>query len=163
MRAAWGLLSLAVLGADQLTKAMIVSRLAVHASVQVVPGFFNLTLVTNRGALFGMLHDLPDPHRAVLFTAVPALAVALVLLFQWRTAPDDRLAQAALALILGGAAGNLGDRIRLGHVIDFLDVYVGTRHWPAFNVADSAICVGVGLLLYDMVSRSRRTAAAPEA
>jgi signal peptidase II len=163
-RIVFALVSLAVAAIDQVSKAIVLRHLAPAGSVPIVPGLFNLTFVTNRGALFGLLHDLPDPFRAVLFTVVPGLAVALVVLFQYRTDVTERLTQTGLALILGGAIGNLADRIRLGHVVDFLDVFVGTHHWPAFNAADSSICIGVGLLLLDLIARSRRAAppASPE-
>ncbi len=151
LRIAYGGLSLTVLGLDQLTKALITDGMAAYSSVAVIPGLFQLTLVWNRGGLFGLCRGLPDPYRTVLFTAVPILAIGIILLFQYRTALADRIAQTGLALILGGAVGNLTDRIRLGHVIDFLDVFVGEYHWPAFNIADSAICVGVSLLLIDLI------------
>ena len=150
LRFAYGGLSLAVLGLDQLTKLLITDRMAAYSSVTVIPGLFQLTLVWNRGGLFGLCRELPDPYRTVLFTAVPTLAIGIILLFQYRTALADRIAQTGLALILGGAVGNLIDRVRLGHVIDFLDVFVGEYHWPAFKIADSAICVGVALLLIDL-------------
>jgi signal peptidase II len=166
-RAAWlrlgyGLLSLAVLALDQVTKEIVSTRLTLYASVPVIPGLFQITLVTNRGALVGLLHDLADPWRGALFTIVPAAAIVLVLVFQYRTTPHDPLTQSGLALVLGGAVGNLSDRVRLGYVVDFLDVFVGDHHWPAFNVADSAICTGVGLLVADLWWRGRgRAAAAP--
>ena len=155
-RLPWLALSAAVLAFDQATKVLVRARLPLHDSRTVIPDLFSLTHVTNRGALFGLLHDLPDPWRAVLFTVVPFAAILLILYFQGRTSPADRLAHGGLALILGGAAGNFLDRLRLGHVVDFLDVYVGTYHWPAFNVADSAICVGVGLLVFDLLRPHRR-------
>lgn len=167
-RVRWLGLSAAILALDQATKMLVQARLPLHDSRTVVPDFFNLTHVTNRGALFGLLHDLPDPWRAVLFTVVPFAAIVLILYFQGRTAPADRLAHGGLALILGGAAGNFLDRLRLGYVVDFLDVYVGPHHWPAFNVADSAICIGVGLLVLDLLrprphARDARDAAPPAA
>jgi signal peptidase II len=163
-RLAFGLLTLAILVADQASKEIITSRLTLFSSVPVIPGLFHLTLVTNRGALFGLFHDLADPYRAILFTAVPILAIALILVFQLRTTISDTIAQAGLALILGGALGNLADRLRLGYVVDFLDVFVGGYHWPAFNLADSSICTGVGLLVLDLLARGRRRdAAAPPA
>jgi signal peptidase II len=150
-RLPWLLVSMAVLAADQGAKALVRALLPLHESLEVVPSLFSLTHVTNRGALFGILHDLADPWRGALFTVVPLIAILLILHFQGRTSPEDRLAQSGLALILGGAAGNFLDRVRLGHVTDFLDVYVGPHHWPAFNIADSAICVGVGLLIADLL------------
>ncbi|HEU4401833.1 MAG TPA: signal peptidase II [Candidatus Polarisedimenticolia bacterium] len=154
-RVLYALGTLLVFVLDQASKAGIRSRLASNDSLTVVSGLFHLTLVTNRGALFGLFRDLPDPFRAGLFTVVPALAIALILYFQIQTSLADTVAHWGLALILGGALGNLSDRLRLGHVIDFLDFFLGTHHWPAFNLADSAICVGVGLLALDLV-RGRR-------
>jgi signal peptidase II len=159
-RLRWLLVSAGVLLIDQVTKSLIRARLPLHDSDPVVPGLFSLTHVTNRGALFGLLHDLPDPWRALLFTVVPFAAILLILYFQGRTAVADRLAHGGLALILGGAAGNFLDRLRLGYVVDFLDVYAGEHHWPAFNVADSAICIGVSLLILDLLRPHRRPAGA---
>jgi signal peptidase II len=161
LRLAWALGSVAVVACDQATKHLVRSRMPVHESIPVVPGLFHLTHVTNRGALFGMLHDLPDPWRAAIFTSVPVLAVGLIVWFQMRTPATDRLAQGGLALILAGAVGNLADRLRFGQVTDFLDVFVGEHHWPAFNVADSSICVGVALLMLDLLRHGRRPAATP--
>jgi signal peptidase II len=159
-RLPWLALSAAVLLADQAAKALVRALLPLHDSVELVPSLFSLTHVTNRGALFGILHDLGDPWRGALFTVVPLIAILLIVHFQGRTSPDDHLAQSGLALILGGAAGNFLDRVRLGQVTDFLDVYVGPHHWPAFNIADSAICVGVGLLIADLLWPPQRDGAA---
>ena len=156
LRIGYALLSLVVLALDQTAKALITSTLALYASRPIVPGLFHLTLVTNRGALFGLFHDLADPWRGALFITIPVLAIVLILGFQWRTTTADAVAQGGLALILGGALGNLVDRVRLGYVVDFLDVFIGEHHWPAFNVADSAICVGVALLVLDLMTRGRR-------
>ena len=162
LRLAYTLLTLSVLFLDQATKALVVSRMTLYSSAPVIPGLFHITLVTNRGALFGLLHDLADPYRSTLFTAVPLLAIALMFVFQYRTTIHDLATQSGLALILGGALGNLVDRIRLGYVIDFLDVFVGEHHWPAFNVADSCICVGVACLVIDLLVRGwHRQAALP--
>lgn len=156
LRLLYVLTSATVLVLDQATKLMVVSRLTLHSTLPVVPGFFHLTLVYNRGALFGLFHGMADPWRSALFTVVPLGAIAIVLLFQYRTTLHDPLTQGGLALILGGAAGNLADRVRLGYVVDFLDVFIGEHHWPAFNVADSAICCGVGLLVLDLLLKGRR-------
>jgi signal peptidase II len=155
-RIAYAVVSASVLALDQITKWLVTRSLSLHSSVPVVPDLFHLTLVTNRGALFGVFHDLSDPYRSVLFTLVPVLAIALILFFQIRTALEDTLAHAGLALILGGAFGNLIDRVRFGHVIDFLDVFIGDHHWPAFNVADSSICIGVSLLVLGLLLPGRR-------
>lgn len=154
-RVAFGLVSAGVLLLDQVTKRLVTASMPLHSSVEVIPNLFHLTLVTNRGALFGLLHDLPDPYRSSLFTLVPLLAIGLIVFFQMRTTLQDTLAHAGLALILGGAFGNLIDRLWLGHVIDFLDVFVGDHHWPAFNAADSSICVGVSLLILDLMVHGR--------
>jgi len=159
LRLAWALGSVAALALDQATKGLVRARMPLHESIPVVPGLFHLTHVTNRGALFGMLHDLPDPWRATIFTSVPLLAIGLILWFQVRTPAADHLAQGGLALILAGAVGNLADRLRFGQVTDFLDVFVGAHHWPAFNVADASICVGVALLMLDLLRHGRRPAA----
>jgi len=165
LRLSYALLALSALLLDQTTKALVVSRVALYASVPVIPGLFHITLVTNRGALFGWLHSLSDPYRGALFTIVPVLAIVLMLVFQYRTTIHDVITQSGLALILGGAIGNLVDRLRLGYVVDFLDLFVGDHHWPAFNVADSCICVGVAFLILDLLARSghRQPALPPEA
>ena len=153
LRVAYALLTLSVLFLDQATKAIVTKRLLLYSSTPVIPGLFHITLVTNRGALFGWFHELADPYRGALFTVVPILAILLMLVFQYRTTINDAVTQSGLALILGGALGNLVDRLRLGYVIDFLDVFIGDRHWPAFNVADSCICIGVALLVIDLLAR----------
>jgi len=153
LRFAYAFLSLSVLVLDQATKAVVASRMTLFSTQPVVPGLFHITLVRNRGALFGLFQDLPDPYRGTLFTVVPVLAIILMLVFQYRTTLQDTATQAGLALILGGAFGNLVDRLRLGYVIDFLDVFLGEHHWPAFNVADSCISIGVALLLFDLLAR----------
>jgi signal peptidase II len=155
IRVVYGLITLSVFTLDQWTKELITSRMSFLSSIAIVPGLFHLTLVTNRGALFGLFHDLPDPYRGAIFTIVPGLAILLILVFQYATNPADTLAQTGLSLILGGAVGNLVDRVRLGYVVDFLDVFVDDHHWPAFNVADSAICIGVSLLVLDLLRKGR--------
>ncbi|MFQ5876850.1 MAG: signal peptidase II [Acidobacteriota bacterium] len=155
LRIAYALVSLSILGLDQLAKELVVSRMVLSSSVAVIPGLFHLTLVTNRGALFGLFHDLPDPYRNLLFIVIPVLAILMILGFQYRTTLADVVAQTGLALILGGAVGNLVDRLRLGYVIDFLDFFIGDHHWPAFNLADASICVGVALLVSDLLVRGR--------
>jgi signal peptidase II len=159
LRLAWALASVAVLTLDQTTKHLVRACMPLRDSIPILPGLFQLTHVTNRGALFGMMRDLPDPWRAAVFTSIPVLAIVLILWFQARTPAGDGLAQAGLALVLAGAVGNLVDRLRFGQVTDFLDVFVGEHHWPAFNVADASICVGVALLLLDLTLHGPRRAA----
>jgi len=151
-------LSLFLFGMDRGTKALVVGRLPLNESVTVVKGFFHITHVANTGALFGLLAGLASPLRGLVFIAVPVLAIALILFFQLRSGEGDILTQMGLSLILAGALGNLYDRIRFGHVVDFLDLSVAGHHWPAFNVADSCICVGVFTLVLDLYRREQRPA-----
>jgi len=141
---------------DRVTKALVVDKLSLHESVSVVGGFFHLTHITNTGALFGLMAGLSSPFRGLIFITVPVLAIGLILLFQFHARENDFLAQVGLSMILGGALGNLWDRIFLGHVIDFLDFSVAGFHWPAFNIADSCICLGVLSLILDLLWRERR-------
>jgi len=137
-----------IVGLDQLTKAMVLDSFTPGEIREVVPGFFNLTLHFNPGVAFGMFADLEDSLRVLVLTVTTVLALALVFYFLVTEYRYDRGGQFALALVLGGAMGNIIDRIRIGEVVDFLDFYIGTVHWPAFNVADSAICVGVTILIF---------------
>ena len=148
-------LSLLLFGMDRGTKALVAARLPLNESVPVVKGFFHITHVANTGALFGLLAGLASPLRGLVFISVPLLAIALILFFQLRSPRGDLLTQLGLSVILGGALGNLYDRIRLGHVVDFLDFSVAGHHWPAFNVADSCICLGVFTLVLDLYRRER--------
>lgn len=132
---------------DQLTKLWIVSVFMLYESVEVIPGFFNLVYVVNKGAAFSMLADVDSPWRHYFFVVVGTAAMIGLTVVYYQTRKQSKIYGVALALICGGAAGNLIDRVRFGYVVDFLDFYVGAYHWPAFNVADSAICVGVGLFL----------------
>lgn len=144
----------AVLLLDQYTKQLVMQRFRLYESMSVIPGFFNLTYVRNKGAAFGMLAGAHGPWRTAFFVAVSLAALWLLMLLVRKT--NERLALAAYALIAGGAAGNLIDRIRFGEVVDFISLYIWSRvpflnPWPTFNVADSAITVGVGLLMIEML------------
>jgi signal peptidase II len=137
-------------GLDQLTKYWIARTLPAHTVIPVIPGFFNLVHVYNRGAAFGLLANW-SPDYVRYFFIVTNLAIALVLGFlYWRTKERYPLFLWGYSLLLSGALGNLIDRIRFGEVLDFLDFYVGRHHWPAFNVADSLICIGAGFLILAM-------------
>ena len=136
---------------DQTTKFGLTAWLAPRGSVTVIPGLFDLTYVLNRGAVFGIFASLEGPWRAVLLTAVPVIAVGCVLVMAYRTPAHQLRPLIALGLVMGGAIGNLVDRVRLGAVVDFFYWHIADYYWPAFNVADSAICVGVGLLVLHMV------------
>ncbi len=125
----------------------MVSRFHFYDSLEVIPGLFNLTYLTNTGAAFSLLAGSPALWRQVFFIGVAVAALAVIGILYRKLARDNRWYGVSLALIAGGAAGNLIDRIRQGAVIDFLDFYLGHHHWPAFNLADSAITVGVGIFL----------------
>jgi signal peptidase II len=133
---------------DQLSKWWIISNFSLYESREVIPGLFNITFLTNPGAAFGLLAGWETVWRQVFFVGFSLLAL-VALFFAYRLfRHESRLAVHGLALIGGGAVGNLIDRLRFGEVIDFLDFYVGSYHWPAFNVADAGITIGVGLLLF---------------
>ena len=133
---------------DQWVKQIIVSELSQRAPVVVIENFFHLILTYNRGSAFGLFADIEsDFSRALALGGSTLIAVVAVIFFLLHDYYDNRWGQAALALILGGAIGNIIDRVRLGMVIDYLDFFWGASHYPAFNIADSAICVGVALLL----------------
>ena len=113
----------------------------------VIPGFFSLTYLTNTGAAFGILAGHPTWWRQAFFIAIALAALVAITVMYRRLRNESVWYEIALAFIAGGAIGNVIDRVRLGSVVDFLDVYIGTRHWPAFNIADSAITVGVAVFL----------------
>ncbi len=139
---------------DQATKVLVDRTMALYQSIPVIDGFFSITYMRNRGAAFSFLADFD--YRRPFFIAITLLAIAVIAVTFRKLRDDQRLAAFSLSLIFSGAVGNLIDRVRLGEVIDFLDVYWKTHHWPAFNVADSAICVGVALLALDMLREERR-------
>jgi signal peptidase II len=150
----WLWLSLAVIVFDQFTKQLVESSLLVFEVVPLMPSL-NLTLVYNEGAAFSFLSEQGGWQR--WFFIVLGIGVSAVLiLWIWRLNARQRLSAVSLSLIVGGAIGNIIDRLLLGHVVDFIDLYYGDWHWPAFNVADSAIVIGVVLMLLEMVREERR-------
>ncbi|WP_305042873.1 signal peptidase II [Geoalkalibacter sp.] len=148
-----------VLPLDQLTKIYIDSRFALYESVRVIENFFSITYVRNPGAAFGILSE--SAFRIPFFITIGLVATVGILWYISRLEPERKWLPLALALVLSGAVGNLIDRVRLGEVIDFLDVHWYQHHWPAFNVADSAITVGVGMLLIDMWREEKRKKSPP--
>lgn len=159
---------LAIVALDQATKLWVMARMALFDSHPVVPGLFSITYVRNPGAAFGLFAELGDLVRLGLLVGVSLLAVGLLTAFFMRSPHADRMSRVAAVLVMGGAIGNLIDRVRFGEVVDFLDVFVGRYHWPAFNVADSAITIGIALFvvgaLRERAARRREApvAAAPE-
>lgn len=132
---------------DQWTKYLVLTHFELHESIEIIPGFFHLTFIRNTGAAFGILSGQPAIWRQVFFISVVLAALVAIYLMYRRFDRESRLYGLGLGLIAGGAVGNLIDRVRFGSVVDFLDFFIGAYHWPAFNVADSAITVGVGLLV----------------
>jgi len=139
---------------DQASKLYIHRTMELYQSIPVIDGLFNIFYIRNRGAAFSFLSQAS--WRLPFFIAISLIASGVILVAFGRLRNDQKLAQISLAMIFSGAVGNLIDRVRLGEVIDFLDVYWGVHHWPAFNVADSFICVGVVLLALDMLREERR-------
>jgi signal peptidase II len=136
---------------DRWTKAQIQSKFDLHESASVIDGFFNITYVQNTGVAFGILSSITSPVKSILLSVFTAFAAIVVVAYSLRSPAENRLLQLALALILGGALGNLYDRLAYGYVVDFLEFYVGIYHWPAFNVADSTITIGVLLLALEII------------
>lgn len=155
----WKLAYLAIAGGvfliDQTTKAWAVRRLRFGDDLSVIPGFLNMAYAENTGVAFSMLDDHGSTGRWGL-SIVALIAGTLVIYFFWRTPRTDDRIMGALALLLAGIVGNVVDRIRLGFVVDFIDVQFGSWHYPTFNVADMAIVAGAGLLIIDMFLSKRK-------
>jgi len=142
---------LMVLVVDQATKWLVARSLDLHEYRPLVDGLLSLSHVRNRGAAFGILSDADLPYQAILFAGLSLAALLAIAVYAWRLPATAQLPQLALALILGGALGNLIDRLRLGYVVDFVHVYWREHQWPDFNAADSAITIGVTLLVLDIL------------
>jgi signal peptidase II len=149
--------AIAVIVLDQITKAVITEKLFMYGSHKVIDGFFSLVYVMNPGAAFGFLAEAPEIFRYLFFISVTVLAILLIIYYILKSKSQDVLIVISLTLIFGGAVGNLIDRIRFGAVVDFLDFYIGAWHWPAFNVADSAISIGAVLMIWEMLVSRKKT------
>lgn len=158
MTVLYTIIVLAVIAADQLTKLWILRVFELYQVKEIIPGFFNLVYVTNTGAAFSMLAGVDSPWRHYFFLAIGIAACLGLSIAAYRFRADHKGYMVGLALIAGGAIGNLIDRLRYGSVVDFLDFYFGSYHWPAFNVADSAICVGAVLFLLVNILEERKNA-----
>lgn len=143
----WLWLTVLCLVVDQVTKHMVVDSMELYESIKVL-SFFNITYVHNLGAAFSFLADQGGWQRW-FFTAIAAIASIVFIVWLAKTPKNQKLLSIAFALLLSGALGNLIDRVLFGYVIDFLDFYIGDNHWPAFNVADSMIFIGAGLMIFD--------------
>jgi len=146
-RAVYAAIALVVFLGDQGTKAMVEHSIPEHSVIPILPHCLNLTHARNAGAAFGLFSDSPAFWKTILLVVVSALLLATVVGIVWRTRHLHWESGVGLSLILGGALSNLMDRIRVGRVVDFVDVYFRDYHWPAFNLADSAIVVGAGFLI----------------
>jgi len=142
---------------DQITKALILKKMPLYRfqgeGITVIPGFFNIIHVRNQGGAFGFMANQSSGVRNLLFIFVSAFATGLVFYFYKTTPKTKPVLASGLALIFGGAIGNLIDRFRFGNVVDFLDVYIGSHHWPTFNIADSAITIGITIFVFYFLFR----------
>ena len=150
-------LLLGITTADQLTKSMIVKSLSLGQSITVIQDFLHFTLVYNSGMAFGLFSSSNIPFKSALLTILALSATGVISYYVLQTPLSERLTRLGLVLVLGGAIGNIIDRIRLGYVVDFIDVFYQNIHWPAFNIADSCICIGVGFLIVDNFTSKTKT------
>jgi len=148
----------AVFALDRITKRLIETRVSDADTYRIIPGFFDIVRSENRGVAFGLFNDSTSEWRTMLLVVAALAAVVLIGALLWRPERLDRLSLFGFALILGGAAGNVFDRIVWGQVTDFLLFYIGSYQWPAFNAADSAIVIGSGLLVLDLLKPKRQAA-----
>ncbi|MGD9221818.1 MAG: signal peptidase II [Desulfobacteraceae bacterium] len=149
--ARFSMVALVVVLLDQISKTWILAKVPLYHSIPIISGFFSITHVHNPGGAFGFLAQNGSPLRHWVFLGAAALALAMILYFHHQTPRSHPYLALGLSLIFGGAIGNLIDRLRFGEVVDFLDFYVASYHWPTFNVADSAVTVGVGIFIAHIV------------
>jgi len=151
MRSFHLLIALSVVVLDRVAKWVVARNIALHDSIPIIPDFFRITHVENRGAAFGLFADSPSEWKIAMLVLFSIVALIIVSALLWRNSHVMNSTGIGLALILGGAIGNLWDRVLSGRVVDFLLFYVGQYQWPAFNVADSAIVIGAGLLVIEIL------------
>jgi signal peptidase II len=147
---------LGILLLDQWTKYMIVQKLPLYQRVEVIQGLFNIVHVRNTGGAFGIFGGEKGGLSSALFVVVSLIAVGAIVFLFVKVKENEKTLVLSFSLILSGAIGNLIDRLRYGEVVDFLDIHLSTYHWPAFNVADSAICIGIGLMALELLIRDRK-------
>jgi signal peptidase II len=150
------LIAAGIFGADRWSKSIIESRFDAFDTKVVIPGFFNLVRSSNPGVAFGIFQDNPNPQRTMILVAVSIVAILVLAAMLWRIDQQDRFTANGLSLIFGGAIGNVYDRAIAGSVTDFLDFHLGSYHWYVFNLADSAICIGAGLMILSMLFTNRK-------
>lgn len=156
-------IALGVVLLDRITKSAIANKMAMYSSIQIIPKFFRITHVENTGAAFGLFADSPSQWKIAILVLFSVLALGIVAALLWRNSHVMTMTGVGLSLILGGALGNLWDRLMHGRVVDFLVFYVGQYQWPAFNAADSAIVIGAGLLVFEILFAKSPAAANPAA
>jgi len=159
IRAIHFLLALTIVLLDRWSKHLVAARIAMYAQIQVIPGFFRITHTENTGAAFSLFADSPSHWKTGALISFSVIAMVVVSILLWRQARTITLTGMALSLILGGAVGNLWDRVASGRVVDFLLFYVNQYQWPVFNLADSAIVVGASLLVLEIVFGQQKHAA----
>jgi len=141
---------------DQWTKSLIVQRFLLYQKVEVIQGFFNIIHVRNTGGAFGIFGGEKGGFGSILFVIVSLIAIGVIIFLFIRIKDEEKTLALSFSLILSGAIGNLIDRLRYGEVIDFLDFYLSSTHWPAFNIADSAICIGIGLMALELLKHDHK-------
>ena len=151
MRKVYFLIAVGVLALDRFSKRLVAKDIPLHDSIPVIRRVFYITHVENRGAAFGLFNDSPSHWKIALLVLFSVVALVIVSALLWRSSHAITASAIGLSLILGGALGNLWDRVFNGRVVDFLLVYLGSYEWPAFNAADSAIVVGAGLLVFEIL------------
>ena len=156
-------IALGVVLLDRITKSAIANKMAMYSSIQIIPKFFRITHVENTGAAFGLFADSPSQWKISILVLFSVLALGIVVALLWRNSHVMTMTGVGLYLILGGALGNLWDRLMHGRVVDFLVFYIGQYQWPAFNAADSAIVIGAGLLVFEILFAKSPAAANPAA
>ena len=150
-RASHFVLALFIVLLDRWTKHLVAARIAMYTHIQVLPGFFMITHTENTGAAFSLFADSPSHWKTVMLISFSVIAMIVVSILLWNQSRPFTMTSIALSLILGGAFGNLWDRVAAGRGVDFLDVYYKTYHWPVFNLADSAIVSGASLLVLEII------------
>ena len=153
IRCFYFLIPIVVLVLDRLTKVLVEAQFLLYESKTIIPGVFDLTHTRNTGVAFGLFANSDSPWVPYILTLTAATALIAILVYSLRHPVENWKLQLGLMLVLGGAAGNLYDRINYGYVIDFLDVFYGTYHWPTFNIADSSITIGIGFLLLEVLHK----------
>jgi signal peptidase II len=148
------LISITVFLLDQLSKRIVSEGMVLHQSFEVVPNLLNITYINNRGAVFGLGSNFTTPYLSWMLSLLSIVSLIVILVYFLRVNVSHPRLHTGLALVLGGAMGNLFDRLTAGYVVDFLDAHWFGHHWPTFNVADFSICVGVGLLLLSMSAKA---------